>query len=66
MQEQINTTDRKIVNITKVVIEYDFSRPRSIRWAKRINRKLTNKEFEIEKFEPGRVTYEKRKVLNGS
>ena len=63
METQINTQDRKIVKTTRIVVEYDFSKPRSQRWAKRMNRKLTNKEFELENFEPGKATYEKRKVV---
>jgi hypothetical protein len=65
MEEQTKIADRKIVKTTVVVVEYDFANALSRRWAKRMNRKLTSKEFELENFEPGKVTYEKRKIING-
>ena len=65
MEEQTRIADRKIVKTTVVVVEYDFANALSRRWAKRMNRRLTNKEFELENFEPGKVTYEKRKIING-
>ena len=62
-EHQNKKPDREVVRNTEVVVQYDFSKKRNQRWARKLNTKLTNKQFELVYYEPGKAVYEKKKRL---
>jgi hypothetical protein len=59
-----NTPDIEVVRNTEMVVQYNYEKARGRRWARRINARLTKKEFELIEYEPGRAVYKKKTKLN--
>lgn len=63
MAPQQNKPDKAIIRSTKITVYYDFKKEERRKWARKINAKLTKKNFELIEYEPGLAIYKKTKYL---
>jgi len=63
MVQQQSKPSRGVVRNTKIIVQYDFQSEKQRQWARKMNAKLTSKNFELIEYEPGRVVYKKIKQL---
>lgn len=68
MEQQLNNPpDIEVVRNTEMVVQYNYEKARGRRWARRINARLTKRDFELIEYEPGKAVYKKKtklKVVN--